>query len=306
VAGRAVLEPGLHLKWPWPIEKVYRYRTREIQGFTVGSVEDPEHEKERAVLWTRPHSKEEFNMLVASREKVVEVSTNSLSGEQAVPVNLLAVSIPVQYRINDLVRWAYGHADAAQILQALATREVVNYLVSVDIDEVMASGRLQAGRDLQARIQKRADEDLLGVRIVFVGLEDIHPPVKVASAYELVSAAAQERETKILEAEADWAQKIPQAYADATNLVDKAEGDRLEKTMTAEARAGRFPKQLEAYRAAPSVFTERSYLETLARAVAPARKYVITTTNATDIYQIDLQDKLRPDLLDVPLSTPKK
>ncbi|MBU6401013.1 MAG: protease modulator HflK, partial [Verrucomicrobia bacterium] len=306
VANRPVLGPGLHFKWPWPIEKVYRYRTREIQQFTVGSIEDPEREQERAVLWTRPHSKEEFNMLVASRENAGVVSPSSLSGEQAVPVNLLAVSIPVQYRINNLTHWAYGHANPAPLLQDLATREVVDYLVSVDIDDLMANGRLQAGRDLQARIQQRADESKLGVKIVLVGLEDIHPPVKVASAYEQVSAAAQERETKILDAQADWAQKIPQAYADATSRVDQAESDRLQKAMTAEARAGRFPKQLRAYEAAPSVFMERSYLETLARAVAPARKYVLATTNAVQVFQIDLQDKLRPDLLEVPLSTSKK
>lgn len=306
--GRAVLEPGFHFKWPWPVEKVYRYRTHAIQSFTVGSVDDPEKEKQRAVLWTRPHYKEEFNMLVASRERVMNVSTTSLSGEQAVPVNLLSVSIPVQYQISDLYAWAYHHADAEKLLQDLATREVVKYLVSVDIDEVMASGRLQAGQELQARIQARADEvkGKLGVKIVFVGLEDVHPPVKVADAYEAVSGAVQEKETRILEAQGDWAQKVPLAYAEATNLVDKAEGERLGKFATAAARAGRFPKQMIAYQAAPSVFTERSYLDTLSRALAPIRKYVLATTNTVDIIQINLEDKLRPDLLDVPLPGPRK
>ena len=27
VAGRAILEPGWHFKWPWPVDKVHRYRT---------------------------------------------------------------------------------------------------------------------------------------------------------------------------------------------------------------------------------------------------------------------------------------
>src|SRR2546426_654072 len=42
VSERAVLDPGWHWKWPWPIDQVYRYQTREIQGFTVGVVSDPE------------------------------------------------------------------------------------------------------------------------------------------------------------------------------------------------------------------------------------------------------------------------
>jgi hypothetical protein len=41
--------------------------------------------KERTVLWTRPHYKEEFNLLVASSE---QISTNQ-AGQQSVPANLL-------------------------------------------------------------------------------------------------------------------------------------------------------------------------------------------------------------------------
>jgi regulator of protease activity HflC (stomatin/prohibitin superfamily) len=298
VKGRAVLGPGLHFKWPWPMEKIYRYRTGQVHSFLIGGEENPpEPGKEEAVLWTRPHAKQEFNMLVASRENVANVSTNTLSGELSVPVNLLAVGIPVQYRITNLVNWAYQHADAATLLRDLASREVVNYLVSVDVDNVMTVGRLAAAQDLATRIQKRADASRLGVKIVYVGLEDVHPPVKVAAAYEDVSGATQEKETKILDAWADWAQRIPMAYAEATNDVNQAEGDLADKRATAAARAGRFPKQLTAYEAAPSVFIDRSYLEALARSLAPTRKYVVATTNTSDIFQLDLEQKLRPDLL---------
>ncbi len=55
VAGRAVLDPGLHFKWPWPVDQVYRHLTRQVQSFTVGVVSDPEMEKEQTILWTRPH-----------------------------------------------------------------------------------------------------------------------------------------------------------------------------------------------------------------------------------------------------------
>src|SRR6266853_3089007 len=36
VEGRTVLEPGPHFKWPWPIDKVYRFQTEQIQSFDVG------------------------------------------------------------------------------------------------------------------------------------------------------------------------------------------------------------------------------------------------------------------------------
>jgi membrane protease subunit HflK len=37
----AILGPGGHLKLPWPMDRVYRYRTEEIQSFTVGAQPDP-------------------------------------------------------------------------------------------------------------------------------------------------------------------------------------------------------------------------------------------------------------------------
>src|SRR5213082_611654 len=131
----AVLDPGWHLKWPWPIDKVYRYQTREIQSFVVG--EEPD--KEETVLWTRPHfSKEESEdaseMLVASREQTAREDNS----EKAVPANLLTVSIPMQYQITNLLAWAYNHADADKLLQELANREVVRYLVNVDLDHIMS------------------------------------------------------------------------------------------------------------------------------------------------------------------------
>jgi len=90
VDGRGVLEPGLNLKFPWPVDAVVRYDTRALQSFNVGYVPDPEKEKERTVLWTRAHYKEEFNLLVASREQ----QSSGVEGDQTVPVNLITASIP--------------------------------------------------------------------------------------------------------------------------------------------------------------------------------------------------------------------
>ena len=43
-AARPILEPGAHLLWPWPIDKVHRYRTGQIQTFDVGFTPDAQSE----------------------------------------------------------------------------------------------------------------------------------------------------------------------------------------------------------------------------------------------------------------------
>ena len=301
----AVLEPGFHFKWPWPIDIVYRYQTRRVQSFVVGEAPDPEMDKERMVLWTRPHARsregegaEMPGMLVASRGQIARTDTN----EKAVPANLLIVSIPFQYQITNLRAWVYHHANSDQSLQELANREVVRYLVNVDMEQIMSSGRLAAAEEIRQRVQARANESNLGANIVFVGLQDIHPPLgnkrtPVAAAFEQVVSALHQKQTNILYALAYAAEKIPSAQAEATTVLAQARNAAVTRVALAEGEAARFTNQMVAYAASPSVYLQRTHLETLARSLEPVRKYVLTATNTQDILILNLEEKIRQDLL---------
>ena len=302
VAGREILSPGPHLKWPWPIDKVRRFQTDRIQSFTVGVVEGPEYERERVLLWSRTHAQEELNLLVASREVAPPGTT---TGEQAVPVNLLTVKLPVQFQIRDLRAYAYGHTDAGRLLQAMATAEVTRYLVSVDFDQIMGAGRRAAAAELTRRIQARADAANLGVQVVFVGLHGIHPPVKVAPDFEKVFGALQDREATNHYARAYAAERLPLAQAEATRRVNQAEAKRARLTSEAIGRAARFTNQVAAYDASPEVYRLRTYLDTVSRSLAPARKYVVVPTNTHEVILFNLEDTIRQDLLDVTLPAPR-
>ena len=297
VAGREVLEPGLHFKLPWPFEAVYRFKTREIQTFSIGFVPDPELDKENVVLWTRAHAKEEFNMLVASRERSGQVVTNADLESLAVPVNLLAVSIPVQYQVDDVRAWMYNHTDSSALLESLATREVIKYLVSVDVDDIMTIGRKKASEELRLRIQKLASEQNLGAKILYVGLQGVHPPVKVADAYEAVIGSLSEKETNILAAEAYALETVPRAAAEAIAIVNRAEGDRVARIASAGALSSQFTNQMAAYQASPSVYKARAYLDTLGRSLQNTRKVLTMATNTHDVIQLNLEEKFDRSML---------
>ena len=305
------LKPGFHFKWPWPIDKVYRYKTGAIQSFKVGveesSTDKPEDVK--VLLWTTQHShgsstdpEQNFNMIVASDDVLTGAAAS-----KAVPVNLLTVSIPVHYRISNLTNWVYKTDNAPSMLKKFAEREVTQYLANSDMNELMGSGRTEAQIKLKERIDKHAKE--LGAEIVFVGLQDIHPPVGqneqskqtggVAESYEKVNVAHLHAETNRLGAIKYQAGKVPQARGDATNLVAQARSDSTNKVALADAEAGRFGHQLAAFKGAPSVYKTRMKLETFIDATKGSRKYILTNPSDNDIINLELQDKLRSDLLDV-------
>jgi regulator of protease activity HflC (stomatin/prohibitin superfamily) len=300
----AILGPGGHLKWPWPIDKVYRYRTDQIQSFVVGAQPDPALANQNTILWTVAHAKEE-NFLVANRDQNA-AETNDVAVKSTPPVSLLTVSIPVEFQITNVIDWAYKNENATNLLQDLATREVVRYLVSADFMDIMSRERGAAADELRARIQAAADAHQLGTKIIFVGLQDIHPPVKVAADYEKVVGATQLKLAAILAAQADDIRTNALVTAVATNIIDVAEGDRTKTEINAWAKAALFTNQIPAFEAAPSIYMEREYLRTFARATANARKYVLLTTNTHDVLQFDLQTKIREDLLQDVTVTGKK
>jgi membrane protease subunit HflK len=303
------LNPGAHFKLPWPLDHVYRFRTQQIQSFEIGTTPEPGKEDGKIILWTVAHTKED-NFLVANRlpASVEDSNTNNVDGgsRRTPPVSLVTGTIPVQYQITDLPAWAYNNEDAPSLLVDLATREVVRYLVGADMNEIMSLGRLEAAEQLRQRIQAAADSQKLGAKVVSVGLQDLHPPVKVAPDYEKVIGAIHSKAAKILAARADEIKTNALAEAKATNVINVASANRTRIESDALAQAALFTNQIPAYKAAPSVYVQRAYLQALSRSTAGARKYLLLTTNTHDVLQFDLQQKIREDILDVGVQPVKK
>ncbi len=67
-----------------------------------------------------------------------------------------------------------------------------------------------------------------------------------------------------------------------------------------------FTNQIPAFEAAPSVYKQRAYFQTFARATANSRKYILLMTNTQDVIVFDLQDKIREDLLNAVSVTPQQ
>jgi regulator of protease activity HflC (stomatin/prohibitin superfamily) len=220
-----LLGPGLSLKWPWPIDIAYKHRTKGVSEINIGYVlkRDPktgEVLREPSLLWGQEHYEEEYHLLVADEQAGAE----SLSG--TAPVSLLIAAVPVQYRIRNLYHFLYNYRvreerqgtkvhtvyESKEVLESICSRELTKFAASakigVDDDSDMQQGllgtaRAETGDTLTARIQEAAKEAGLGVEIVFVGLQGIHPPSEVAADYQKVIGAVQEKQALILQAQAE-------------------------------------------------------------------------------------------------------
>jgi regulator of protease activity HflC (stomatin/prohibitin superfamily) len=132
-------------------------------------------------------------------------------------------------------------------------------------------------------------------------LQDVHPPVSVAGSYEAVIGATQKREADILKARADAVATNAWSQGEAVRKQRDAEATRVRTTMNAAARAARFTNQIPAFSAAPSVYAQLAYFQTLNGSSSGTRKIIIAATNSEDIVVLNLEEKLRRDLLELPL-----
>lgn len=245
--------PGLAIKWPWPIGIAYKHRTKMISEISIGFVPkiDPatgEVQRE-PLLWGQAHHEKEYRLLVASEQIAGPVAG-------AVPVSLVIAAVPVQYRIKDLYSFVYEHDEPEKVLEFICYRELTRYAASakLEVDDqtsaehsLLGAGRTEARKILTERIQKAADDEKLGVEIVFLGLQGIHPPTEVAADYQKVIGAVQKKQTLILFAQTERnsdlsalvgsAQKADDLYdlavryrqAEAANEDKEKIGDELDK-----------------------------------------------------------------------------
>ncbi len=299
------LASGLHFKLPWPFETVRRFPTKRILSLNVGFHKEAGAARETLLLWTAAHFDSEEQYLVASR---ADAATTNLAGgvENSVPVNLVVINMPVEFRITNLFAYAYEHAEPQKAMEQLATAALTQELASRDLLGLLGPERSAVAGALRQRMQQAADRQRLGVEIVFVGLAGVHPPLGVAEAFESVVGATEEKEATILAAHAYSNSNAPIAIANAARLGAEASAYRVRRTELAQAEAQQFARRLEAGRTAPGVFRSRAYFDTLTDSLAGIRKYIVAAESGHDVLIFNLEEKLNLDWMNLGGPAPEK
>ena len=227
---RAVLQPGLALKWPWPIDTVQRFDTAATQEVVlgVGDKTTPKHTRDgqELILWSQEHgfgSHMERDFLVGIPRRAE--STSPGPGGKAPAVSIIKLVVVVRYRITNPYKYGYKYTNAKELLRCVANEEMVRYCASATLDQdlpgqaggpqaIMTHGRARAAETLKKRIQNELDKIDLGVRIVFVGIVSAHPPAAAVPQYE-----------KVLETERLQDQQRYKAQAQANRTLAEVAGN---------------------------------------------------------------------------------
>lgn len=214
----APLGPGIHLKWPWPIDVTRIYNTGQLHQISVGwerfdAQPSFDAHSTEVLLWTdRTHmGLEHFNLLihpskprelVEEQEEAQAIMPAADESDEGFPVHMLRMEVTVQYRINseELYLFTQVMRDPKKIILDIAWEELGRYCASSTAEFLMGEDLKLIGEELEQRITERARELQLGLEVVYVGVTNVHPEMTVAQAFREVIGAEQKRLAEIRKA----------------------------------------------------------------------------------------------------------
>ncbi len=235
-----LVEPGLHFKLPFSIEKNFNVPTQQVLKQEFGFRMD------------QPG--------VASIRSAQDFPNESimLTGD----LNIVDVEWIIQFRIDAPYNWLFKVQDRNKTIRDIS-QSVINQLVGDRaILDVIGAERANIELQSQDLMNSLFDEYELGIRVTTVKLQNIVPPAgAVQNAFEDVNKAIQDRSRLINEGKEAYNEAIPRAKGEAQQLIEEAEGYAVQRVNRARGDVARFSDVLGEYRKAPEVTRSRLYLE---------------------------------------------
>jgi Cu+-exporting ATPase len=284
---QGVLGPGLHLRWPRPIERVTKIAPERIRSLEIGFREVGGTALE-PLRWQSTHGRplgartegEPSDRSVAATEFPLETRGEGeallLTGDG----RYVELSGTLQYSLDPSDpesprRFVLGVADGENALRPLAesvVREVVGRRALV---ELLTSGRRDAEAESARLLRARLAAYGFGVSVRAVSFQDIHPPLAVVDSYRDVSRATSDRQRRVNEANAYREKVLAEAAGKSQAVRAGALGFEATRRALAASEADRFSALVDARRYHPALTDVRLFWDEVATALGGRPKVIV-------------------------------
>ncbi len=245
---------GLNTNWPWPIGSVIKVPVWDQQITEVG-----------------------YRSLGGGAD--IPEESQMLTGDK----NIVDVHFRVNWQIDPAKpeNYVFNILNPRETVKAVAEsimREVVGLKT---IDGILTTDRASVEADVQKRMQSVLDGYHAGVLVKQVQLQSVDAPSQVISAYRDVTAAQQDQQRAVNEAETYANKVVPEAEGGAARIVAEANAYREQTILEAKGQTSRYNQIYEQYKKAPGVTRERMYLETMEHVLGPMDKTIVDSNSAS-------------------------
>ena len=218
----STLGPGVSLTFPAPIDRVKKIDVQAIRTFDMGS---------------------------SSSDDLM------LTGDQ----NLIDLAYTVRWNIRSPELYLFQLAQPDQTIQEVAESAMRAVISQVTLNDAMGDRRAEIESQVAENMQRILDSYRSGIQVQGIAIRQADPPSEVNDAFKEVTAAQQDAQTY-----------INNANAYALQLRQKAQGE-----------ATAFDKVYAQYKLAPEVTRRRMYYETMEDVLSKVDKTIVEAPGVT-------------------------
>ncbi len=254
----SVTGAGMHFKLPLGIQEVEKVDVNVYQKIELGYRSSP---------------------TASTSYDVVEKESKMITGDY----NIVNVDFFIEYKISDPVKYLYNSKMPETILKNLIQSQIRAVVGSATVDQVLTDGKT----DIQIRVKELVAEILeeydIGLTLTDIKIQDAEPPtVSVIEAFKAVETAKQGAETAINQAKAYSNQKLPQAQAEADQLIQNAEYLKQNRINEAVKQVARFEAMYDEYSKNSDITRIRMYYEMIEEALPGVTLYIDVSDGSTE------------------------
>ena len=244
-----VTDAGVHFKLPFGIQQVEKVDVNVYQKIELGYSSS------------------------GNLYDVNESESTMITGDY----NIVNVDFFVEYKISDPVQYLYSSNNPELILRNLIQSQVRNVVGSSSVDAVLTDGKENIQRQVKELVTAILQEYDIGLSLVDVKIQDAEPPTQeVIEAFKAVETAKQKAETVINDAKAYQNAQLPQAQAQADQLIQNAEYLKQKRINEAVEQVAMFQAMYSEYARNPAITRSRMYYEAISEVLPDVKLYINT------------------------------
>jgi len=203
--------------------------------------------------------------------------------------SIVSIEAIYQYTIRDVKQYAFDIDDPEGTLQLAFEAIIRRNIQNRTLDDALLN-KEEIEQQVLPDFQALIDTYEMGVKINDVRIQNITVPADVASAYEDVNNANNEKTKRLDEAEKYANEILPTARSKAYQTVQEAEGYKAETIAAAESEVAVFKAVFEKYQASPEITRTRLLIETMERVLQNSGRIIVSEPNSDVVKIVELDE----------------
>jgi membrane protease subunit HflK len=271
---KALLGPGAHWSWPYPIDDHVKVSVRSVQqvvSATAWYATTPEQE----LAGTEPPPAPSLNPAVDGY---------ALTADE----NVVHSRATLVYRISDPIRFVFSFVNASNAIQNALDDALLYAAAHYKVDDILTHDILGFSELVKKRATDLIDSQNLGVVVDQCTVRSIPPrQPAVKDAFDSVLKAEVTRGRVLEEAHGYENQVLSKASADAVARVNRAETERNQLVKDVSSRAGQYEALLPKYKENPGLFVQQRFNETMGRVLTNVQDKILVPEGAELRYSLN-------------------